>query len=76
MQEPFRGQLKVLYESLYETMIQVAYRVTGSVETAQDLVQETFLLALFQEEKLSRHPMPEGWLIVTLKNLARNERRR
>ena len=35
-----------------------------------------FLLALFQEEKLSRHPMPEGWLIVTLKNLARNERRR
>ena len=43
MQEPFRGQLKVLYESLYETMIQVAYRMTGSVETAQDLVQETFL---------------------------------
>lgn len=66
----------MLYEENYEKMIRVAYRMVGSMESAQDLVQEAFLLALFYREKLADHPSPEGWLMLTLKNLARNERRR
>jgi RNA polymerase sigma factor (sigma-70 family) len=65
-----------LYEANYRKMIQFAYRVVGNMETAQDLVQDTFLLALFKPNGLSNHPNPKGWLMQTLKNLALNEKRR
>lgn len=65
-----------LYLALHDKMLRVAYRMTGTVETAEDLVQDAFLLALFQEEALLRHPVPEGWLMRTLQNLTLNERRR
>ena len=65
-----------LYESLHDTMLRVAYRMVGTVETAEDLVQDTFLLALFQKDRLALHPSPEGWLMRALQNLARNEQRR
>jgi RNA polymerase sigma-70 factor (ECF subfamily) len=65
-----------LYEANYKKMVRFAYCMVGSMETAQDLVQETFLLALFKSSSLSSHPNPEGWLMLTLKNLTRNEKRR
>ena len=68
--------LKSLYEAQYEKMFKLAYRMIGSTETAQDLVQEAFLIALFHRDELTTHPLPEGWLMLTLKNLVLNERRR
>lgn len=68
--------LKSLYETQYEKMFKVAYRMIRSTEGAQDLVQETFLLAVFHQDELAAHPQPEGWLMLTLKYLALNERRR
>lgn len=65
-----------LYEKQYDTMFKLAYRMTGSTERAQDLVQNTFLLALFRKEELMAHPNPGGWLMAALKNLIFNERRR
>ena len=65
-----------LYEDLHDKMLRVAYRMVGSVETSEDLVQNAFLLALFRENELMRHPNPEGWLMRVLQNLALNERRR
>ena len=65
-----------LYEDLHDKMLRVAYRMVGSVETAEDLVQNAFLLALFRENELMQHPNPEGWLMRVLQNLALNERRR
>ena len=76
MSGSFNSFLKQLYETQYEKMFQVAYRMTGSVETTQDVVQDAFLLALFQQEKLAQHPFLEGWLMITVKNLALNERRK
>ncbi len=67
--------LQQLYQSQYERMLNVAYRMVGSIELAQDLVQDVFLLALLHKAELSTHPMPEKWLMLTLKNLAQNERR-
>ena len=49
-----------LYEDLHDKMLRVAYRMVGSVETSEDLVQNAFLLALFRENELMRHPNPEG----------------
>lgn len=68
--------LKRLYESYHERMLKVAYRMAGSVELAQDLVQDVFLFALLREEELRSHPSPEGWLMLTLRNFVQNERRR
>ena len=69
-------RLQILYESLHDKMIKVAYRMIGNIETAEDLVQSTFLLALFHPKELLLHPSPEGWLMRVLQNLALNERRR
>ena len=76
MAESFNSFLQQLYEAHYERMIQVAYRLTGGMETARDLVQAVFLLALMQQQTLLSHPKPEGWLMITVRNLALNERRK
>lgn len=64
-----------LYQAEYNRLFRAAYRKTGSAETAQDLVQDTFLLAIFHQEKLARHPKPAAWLMLTLCKLAANQRR-
>lgn len=65
-----------LYKSQYEKMIKLAYRMLGSMESAQDIVQEAFILALLRWDEVSVHPLPEGWLALTVRNLVQNERRR
>lgn len=64
------------YRTMYPTLYRTAYRLTGSAETAEELVHDAFFLALSRREILTVHPNPEGWLMVTLTNLARNERKR
>lgn len=68
--------IAALYRANYDRLCRVAYRLTACAETSHDLVQDTFLLALFPRRELLDHPKPEAWLMVTLVNLARNERRR
>ena len=65
-----------LYKSQYGKMIKLAYRMLGSMESAQNIVQETFMLALLRWDEVSVHPLPEGWLALTVRNLVQNERRR
>lgn len=71
-----RRFIQTLFETYYPRLIQRAYRLTTDRELAQDLVQDTFVLAFAHEEELARHPAPEGWLTLTLFNLVRNERRK
>lgn len=63
-----------LYEREYDTLCCAAYRALADWEAAQDLVQDTFLLALLRSD--DGHPSPGGWLAQTLRNLIRNERRK
>ena len=65
-----------LFEQQYERLIRTAYRLTGSMELAEDLVQDTFLLAFIRYKDLAGHPCISGWLSKTLKNLVHNENRR
>ena len=74
--EEFQSFLADLYRQEYPVLYRVAYRLTGSRDDAQDMIQKTFLLAISQQEELERHPNPGGWLVVTLNNLVKNERRR
>ncbi len=65
-----------LYIRNYDRLVHIGYRLLGSREQAEELTQETFLLALVRIDDLAAHPCPEGWLAVTLTNLIKNERRR
>ena len=64
-----------LYLSEYKRLYRVAFHEVGDHETAEELVHETFALALSRWEKLKDHPKPAGWLMETLVNLSRNEKR-
>ncbi|MDE7245308.1 MAG: sigma-70 family RNA polymerase sigma factor [Oscillospiraceae bacterium] len=75
MVQDWNDFIEPLYHNEYERLFHIAYRTTKSWEAAQDLVQETFLLAIFHQEKLKKHPKPEAWLILALRNLIANEQR-
>ena len=64
-----------LYNEEHERLVKVAYRKTKDWELAQDLVQDVFLLAIFNQTKLMQHPKPGAWLMQTLQNLIMNELR-
>lgn len=64
-----------LYDKEYERLVAIAYRRTNDWALAQDLVQNTFLLAIFNPEKVLHHPKPEAWLMQTLQNLIKSELR-
>ncbi len=67
--------ISTLYKKEYKKLFSVAYRMTGDTELSFDMVQDTFLLALSHQQNLMIHPKPEAWLMTTLQNLIKNERR-
>lgn len=48
--DPSERFFRSLYEKQYEKMFKLAYRMTGSIEKTQDLVQNAFLLALSEKK--------------------------
>lgn len=67
--------IKNLFDNEYKKLLCAAYHLTGDTEVSKDLVQDTFLLATIHFDKLKSHPQPEAWLMLTLRNLSRNENR-
>ena len=65
-----------LFETQYDKLYKVGCRLTGHAQQTQDIIQSTFLLAILHQEEFTRHPNQEGWLMMTLKNLIHNEKRR
>ena len=61
--EPFDAA----YLSHHDKMFRLAYRMLGSREKAEDLVQDTFVLALFNRQRFETHPNQEGYLMVALR---------
>lgn len=76
MAQSWKDWIAALYRQSYLRLYRVAYRLTGSMETAEELTQDTFLWALLHGEELMTHPKPEAWLMRTLTNLVKNENRR
>lgn len=60
----------------YEDLKRFASRVVYNSDLAQDLVQETFLIAQNKIDDLMNSPSPRGWLFITLKNVVKNANRR
>ena len=62
-----RQFIEELYYANQDKLFRFAYRLVGSEEKAEELVQEAFVLAILHEAELLTHPKPDKWLMVTLK---------
>lgn len=64
-----------LYLKNYDRLRGCAYRSLEDWRLADELVQETFLVLLSRKQELKKksHPNIEGWLVITLQNLIKNE---
>ena len=72
----FNMEFKRLYDSTFQILFRVAFRVTGSAEAAEDLCQDSFFRLY---EKNMVFPNPEEakyWLIRVVKNAALNYAKR
>ena len=68
-------QLSELYLRCYDLLYSYALALLRDPEHARELVSETFVVACRRVDALLASPNPEGWLVNTLRNVYRNERR-
>lgn len=65
-----------LYAEMFSKLLRLA-RISGyGKDDAYELVQDTFVAALRNIDRLVASNNREGWLTVTLQNLIRNDRKR
>lgn len=65
-------ELHQLYLENYSSLICFARSVMNNPDAAEDLVQETFLVAQCRLDAVRSSPNPHGWLMNTLKNIIGN----
>ena len=67
---------KRLYDSTFQILFRVAYRVTNNAEAAEDLCQDSFF-RLYEKNMVFPHPEEaKYWLIRVVKNAALNYAKR
>ncbi len=64
-----------LFLTHYGTLLNIGALLLNNRSTAEDLVNETFLILWSKRARLRKHPDINGWLYITLKNLIYNETR-
>lgn len=73
MTDAGHGKFRRLIEPLFEKMYVSAYRLTGSKDDAEDLVQETFIKAYRSIEKFEEGTNPGAWVYTIMRNTFLNE---
>jgi len=58
-----------LFESWYSTVVRYACRLTGSVELAEDVVQEAFLMLCSSLMSGAEIESPKGWTLQAVRHL-------
>lgn len=72
MENAKKAFLEDLFLKNYAAMESYAARFFQNRDIAQDVVQETFLIAQIKLDTLMASPAPRGWLFNTLKNVIGN----
>ncbi len=72
----FEQWFDALYFANAKNMAQVAYRIVGSREAAEDIVQNVFIVLLAKKEAVSKMENQSAWLYQTLRNQIGNELKR
>ncbi len=62
-------EFEQFYKNSKAKVYHYLYQHTEDFFEAEDIAQETYMLALQQWEQLKVHPNPMGWLMQTAKNL-------
>ncbi len=60
--------LERLVADHHQAVYRYAYRLTGAAADAEDLTQQTFLIALERREQLRRPESARAWLFAVLRN--------
>ena len=61
-----------LYREMFHLLYIYAQRALDDASLAEEAVQETFCVAWIKAEQVLSSANPRGWLMVTLKHIARN----
>ena len=61
-----------LFYECYTSLLRYACSYLNNMHDAEEIVQETFLLAYLRIDEAMRHDNPEGWLMNTVKNKTMN----
>lgn len=64
-----------LYRQNYLLLLKIANGLLRNRSTAEELVEEAFLILWSKRKRLREHPAPVNWLVKTLRYLIRNESR-
>lgn len=65
-----------IYAANYPRLAKVAYYILWDENTVEDIVQNAFSTLLIKQKQLRDHPNISGWLTLTVRNMADNERNR
>ncbi|MBP1988884.1 RNA polymerase sigma factor [Paenibacillus eucommiae] len=65
--------IKALYMEMYYLLLAYAQSPLSDRLLAEEAVQETFRIACAKADKLLSSPNPNGWLLITLKNVITNK---
>ncbi len=70
------NRLRVLYTEHAPALMRYLHRLTGRRDTAEDLLQETFVQALKGLDRLDAAASPKAWLFAIARHLGLNARQR
>lgn len=65
-----------LYQKQYDPLLGYAKSSLKNCSLAEEAVQEAFCIAMSKPEAIGESPNPQGWLVLTLRNIISNMKRR
>ncbi len=69
---PSEDKFRLVYNHVYPIIFRIAYRITGSVDVAEELCQEAFIKYYERVDRLPDRDQAKYWLIRVAKNLSLN----
>ena len=67
---------QTVYETVFPLIVRVVYKITGNMDTAEELCQEAFIRYYERRDRLPDVDQAKYWLIRVAKNLALNHQKR
>ena len=68
-------EFKKRFMPYHRMLYRVAYRLTGNVQEAEDLLQDTYMRLWQKREQIVEETLTEAYLIIIMKNLYRDKMR-
>ena len=62
-------EFKKRFMPYHRMLYRVAYRLTGNVQEAEDLLQDTYMRLWQKREQIVEETLTEAYLIIIMKNL-------